>query len=117
MVGGGTLLVLALCGGALIAAIALVRRLRRRPIQTLRAKLIGLFIGLVGVELAMLPALFAALFGEGSAYDHWLVIAGYVELTAYVIARLFPWREVEAMTADPDARLGDVLRRMRDDDG
>ena len=117
MVGGGALVVLALCGAALIAAIALVRRLRRRPIQTLRAKLVGLLIGLVGVELAMLPAVFAMLFGDGSAFERWLVGAGYVGLTAYVIARLFPWREIEAMTADPDARLGDVLRRMRDDDG
>ena len=116
MVGGEALVVLALCGAALIAAIALVRRLRRRPVQTLRAKLIGLFIGLVGVELAMLPALLAALFGDGSVFDPWLVAAGYVGLTAYVIARLFPWREVEALTADPDARLGDILKRLRDDD-
>ncbi len=64
----------------------------------------------------MLPALFAALLGDGSALERWLVAAGYVGLTAYVIARLFPWREIEAMTADPDARLGDVLKRMRDDD-
>ena len=116
MVGGGTLLVLALGCAAAIAANTLVRYLRRRPVQTLRAKLIGLFIGLVGVELAMLPAMFAALFGDGSALDGWLVIAGYVGLTAYVIARLFPWREVEAMTADPGARLGDIMKRLRDDD-
>ena len=109
------LLVVALGCIAALTAITLVRYLRRRPIQTLRAKLIGLFIGLVGVELAMLPALLAALFGDGSVFDAWLVIAGYVGLTAYVIARLFPWREIEAMTADPDARLGDVLKRMRDD--
>ena len=116
MVGGGTLLVLALGCVAAIAAITLVRYLRRRPVQTLRAKLIGLFIGLVGVELAMLPALLAALFGDGSSFERWLVAAGYVGLSGYVIARLFPWREIEAMTADPDARLGDVLKRLRDDD-
>ncbi len=116
MVGGGTLLVLALGCVAAIAAITLVRYLRRRPVQTLRAKLIGLFIGLLGVELAMLPALLAALLGDGSAFDPWLVAAGYVGLTAYVVARLFPWREIEAMTADPDARLGDILKRLRDGD-
>ncbi len=64
----------------------------------------------------MLPAMFAALFGDGSVFERWLVAAGYVGLTAYVIARLFPWREIEAMTADPNARLGDVLKRLRDDD-
>ena len=116
MVGGGTLLVLALACLAAIAAITLVRYLRRRPVETLRAKLIGLFIGLVGVELAMLPALLAALFGDGSAFHPWLVAAGYVGLSAYVIARLFPWREIEAMAADPDARLGDILKRLRDGD-
>ncbi len=116
MVGGGTLLVLALGCVAAIAANTLVRYMRRRPIQTLRAKLIGLFIGLVGVELAMLPAMFAALFGDGLAFGRWLVTAGYVGLTAYVVARLFPWREIEAMTADPDARLGDILKRLRDGD-
>jgi len=75
-----------------------------------------LFIGLVSVELAMLPALLAALFGDGSVFDPWLAAAGYVGLSAYVIARLFPWREVEAMAADPDARLGDILKRLRDGD-
>ena len=95
MVGGGTFLVLALVCVAAIAAIALVRYLRRRPVQTMRAKLIGLFIGLVGVELAMLPALSAALFGDGSTLTLWLVGVGYAGLTVYVIARLFPWREIE----------------------
>jgi len=116
MIAGGTLLVLALVCLAAIAAITLVRYLRRRPVETLRAKLIGLFIGLVGVELAMLPALLTTLFGDGSALAPWLVAAGYVGLSAYVIARLFPWREVEAMAADPDARLSDILKRLRDGD-
>ena len=114
MVDGGTFLVLALGCVAVVVALGLARFVRRRPVQTLRAKLIGLFIGLVGVELAMLPALLAALFGDGSTLTLWLVGAGYAGLTVYVIARLFPWREVEAMTADPDARLGDILRQMRD---
>ncbi len=64
----------------------------------------------------MLPALLAALFGDGSVLGRWLVAAGYVGLTAYVIARLFPWHEIEAMTAGPDARLGDIVKRLRDDD-
>ncbi len=109
--------VAALCLAAALAALALVRRLGRRP--GLRAKIVALVVGLVGVELAVVPALLVALFGggllgtQGTDIDLWIVAATYGLLTLYVIARLFPWREVEALTADPEAKLGDVLARLR----
>ena len=113
--------VIALCLAAIAVAAALVHYLRRRGPATLRAKLVGSFIGLVGVEVALLPALLVTVYGEdlfslaASDVDPWIVVAGYAGLTVYVIARLFPWREVEALTADPDAKLADVLRRLRDE--
>ena len=115
-----TSFVIALCLAAIAAAAALVHYLRRRGPATLRAKLAGLFIGLAGAELAMLPALLVAMFSGAldsrvDGWVGWLLIAGYSALTAYVVARLFPWREVSDMAADPNARLADVLRRLRDE--
>ncbi len=113
-----TPLVVALCLVASVAAFALVRHLMDRRGPTLRAKIVAL-----GVELATLPALVAALLGEEllglneSGFGHWLAIAVYATLTLYVIARLFPWREVESLAADPDATLRDILARIRNDDG
>ncbi len=106
---------------AAVATLALAGYLRRRGHTSLRAKFIALFIGLAGAELALLPALLVAAF-DGSLglrlenWDGWLLTASYIGLTIFVIARLFPWREVGAMAADPDASLRDVLRSLRDGD-
>ena len=105
---------------AAVATLALVGSLRRHQNASLRAKFIALFIGLAGTELALLPALLVAAFAETldlSAGDWvgWLLAAAYAALTLYVVARLFPWREVNEMAADPDAKLADILRRLRDD--
>ncbi len=103
---------------AILAAFALVRRLMRRPSLTLRAKIVTLIIGLVGVELAILPALLMALVGDNllgfrnSGIDHWIVIVVYAGLTLYVIVRLFPWREVQVMAADPNATLRDIMAQI-----
>ncbi len=120
-----TPIVVALSLVATFAAFALVRRLSRRRGAGLRARMVALIVGLAGAELAMLPALVVALAGDallglrGSGADHWIVIAVYVALTVYVIARLFPWREVEALAADPDVGLRDLMARVmaRDRDG
>ena len=118
-----TPLVVALCLVASVAAFALVRHLMDRRGPTLRAKIVALVVGLVGVELANLPALLAALLGDEllglneTGFGHWLAIAVYATLALYVIARLFPWREVESLAADPDATLRDILARIRNDDG
>ncbi len=117
--------VVALSLVATLAAYLLVRRLSRRRGAGLRARMVALIVGLAGAELAMLPALVVALAGDallglrGSSVDHWIVIAVYAALTVYVIARLFPWREVEALAADPDAGLRDLMARVmaRDRDG
>lgn len=114
-----TILVAGLCLAAGAAGVALVGRLARRRRPTLRAKLVALFIGLVGAEALCLPALLAAVAGEdmiglsGSGSEYWLVIVVYVLLTAYVIGRLFPWREVEAMASDPDATLRGILAKLK----
>ncbi|MFQ6019101.1 MAG: hypothetical protein ACE5KF_13020 [Kiloniellaceae bacterium] len=66
-----------------------------------------------------MPALLVAVAGEdiiglsGSGYEHWLVVALYVLLTAYVIGRLFPWREVDAMAADPNATFRGIVARLK----
>ena len=66
--------------------------------------------GLAGAELALLPAFVAALTTDGvlglrhSDTDFWIVTTVYVVITIYVIARLFPWREVQALTSEPDAK-------------
>ena len=106
---------------AAVATMALIEYFRRRQPAGLRAKLIALIIGLAGAELAMFPALLAAMFSGAldsrvDGWAGWLLIAGYAGLALYVIARLFPWREINQMTADPDAKLADVLRRLRDGD-
>ena len=113
-----TPLVVGLCIVAILAAFALVRRLMRRPSLTLRAKSVTLIIGLVGVELAILPALFVVLAGDnllglrGSGIDHWIVIVVYAGLTLYVIVRLFPWHEVQVLAADPNATLRDIMAQI-----
>ena len=104
---------------AAIATLALTGYLRRRRQASLRAKFIALIIGLAGAELALLPALLVAAFAgmlglRPGDWDGWLLAAAYAGLTLFVVARLFPWREINAMAADPDARLADVLRRLRD---
>ena len=96
----------------------LVEVLRRRRRAALRAMLVALFIGLAGAEAAMAPAFVVAVAGgeylslAGIGYEAWLVGAFYVVVTAYVLARLFPWREVDAMAADPNARLRDVMASL-----
>ncbi len=110
--------VVALCLVGSLAGVALVRALRRRRRPTLGAKFVTLFIGLIGADLSMLPALVVAVAGDRlfglrtSGVDGWIVIAGYAVVTLYVIVRLFPWSEVEALTADPDASLRDVVARI-----
>ncbi len=103
---------------AAVATLALVGFLRRRQHATLRARFIALFNGLAGAELALLPALLVAAFAEpldlrAGDWVGWLLAAAYATLTLYVVARLVPWREVNEMAADPDAKLADVLRRLR----
>lgn len=118
----GTALTLAVAGLCLLAGVAtvsLVRALRRRRGATLRAKLVGLFIGLAGAEASSLPALAMAGWGGDafglapSGLEAWLLAALYVALTLYVLWRLFPWREVNAMAADPEISLLDALARLR----
>ena len=114
-----TIVVAGLCLAAGVAAVALVERLARHPRPTLRAKLITLFIGLVGAEGLSVPALLVVVAGEdiiglgSSGFEHWLVVALYVLLTVYVIGRLFPWREVNAMAANPNANLRDIVARLK----
>ena len=114
-----TIVVAGLCLAAGVAAVALVERLARHPRPTLRAKLITLFIGLVGAEGLSVPALLVVVAGEdiiglgSSGFEHWLVVALYVLLTVYVIGRLFPWREVNAMAANPNATLRDIVARLK----
>ncbi len=114
-----TIVVAGFCLAAGVAAVALVERLARHPRPTLRAKLITLFIGLVGVEGLSVPALLVVVAGEdiiglgSSGFEHWLVVALYVLLTVYVIGRLFPWREVNAMAANPNATLRDIVARLK----
>ena len=105
---------------AAVATLALVGFLRRHQNASLRAKIIALFIGLAGAELALLPALLVAAFAESldlraGDWVGWLLAATYAAFTLYVVARLFPWREVNEMAADPDAKLADILRRLRNE--
>lgn len=117
--------VVALCLVATLVTFVLVRHLMRRRGPALRAKVATFIIGLVGAELSTLPALVVALAGDdllglrGSGLDRSIVIAVYAALTIYVIVRLFPWSEVAAMAADPDATLRDVVARLmaKDRDG
>ena len=116
-----TLAVAALILAATAAALFLTGYLRRRGRPSLRAKFVALCIGLAGAELAMVPALLVAMFSgaldsPAGGWVGWLLAAAYAALAAYVFARLFPWREVNEMAADPEARLADVLRRLRDGD-
>ncbi len=90
----------------------------RRPSLTLRAKMVTLIIGLVGVELAILPALLVALVSDNllglrnSGINHWIMIVVYAGLTLYVIVRLFPWHEVQVMVAEPNATLRDIMAQI-----
>ena len=120
MVGPSLMIVVAgLCLAAGVAAVVLVERLARHPRPTLRAKLITLFIGLVGAEGLSVPALLVVVAGEdfiglgSSGFEHWLVVALYVLLTVYVIGRLFPWREINAMAANPNTTLRDIVARLK----
>ncbi len=114
-----TILVAGLCLATFLAAIGLVERLARRPRATLRAKFVILFIGLVGVEFLSLPTLAVAVVGDDliglhrSGFEPWLIVALYVLLSAYVIGRLFPWREIDAMASDPNATIGSVMAEFR----
>ena len=114
-----TIVVAGLCLAAGVATVALVKRLARHPRPTLRAKLITLFIGLVGAEGLSVPALLVVVAGEdiiglgSSGFEHWLVVALYVLLTVYVIGRLFPWREINAMAANPNTTLRDIVTRLK----
>ena len=47
-----------------------------------------------------------------SVTDFWIVTSVYVVITIYVIARLFPWREVQALTSGPDANLRDIMTAL-----
>ena len=122
MTAHATPLVVALCLVAALAAVVLVGRLKRRKHPTLRSKIISLMVGLVCVELATSPALLLALVGgealgvRNSGIETWIVAATYAALTLYVIARLFPWREVNSLVADPDANLRDIVARLRDEE-
>jgi TRAP-type C4-dicarboxylate transport system permease large subunit len=113
------IVVAGLCLAAVLAVIGLVERLARRPRATLRAKFATLFIGLVGAEAASLPALAVTIAGEdliglrGSGFESWMIAALYVLLTVYVIGRLFPWREIDAMASDPDATVGSVMAELK----
>ena len=113
------IIVAGLCLAAVLAVVGLVERLARRPRATLRAKFAILFIGLVGAEASSLPALAVAVAGEdfiglrGSGFEPWMIAALYVLLTAYVLGRLFPWREIDAMASDPDATIGSVMAELR----
>ncbi len=110
--------VVVLCVLATLAAVALVSRLLRRPRPSLRARAVTFIVGLVSIELLTLPAFAVALVGDdllgvrASGVDHWIAIAVYAALVLYVIVRLFPWHEVKAMAADPNATLGDAMARM-----
>ena len=107
--------VVALCLLAMLTSFVLVRHLMRRKRPTLRAKIITFIVGMAGTELSILPAFLVALMADevlelrNSDFDHWIVIPLYVGLTLYVIVRLFPWREVQALTSDPNANLRDIL--------
>ena len=85
-----TIVVAGLCLAAGVATVALVKRLARHPRPTLRAKLITLFIGLVGAEGLSVPALLVVVAGEdiiglgSSGFEHWLVVALYVLLVTSV---------------------------------
>ncbi len=107
-----------LCLAGALAGAVLVRVLERRRGRTLRAKFVALFVGLIGAELSMLPALVVAAAGDdlfglrASGVDGWIVTAGYAAVTLYAIVRLFPWSEVEAIAADPGTGLRDVVARI-----
>lgn len=101
------------------ATLLVLRRLRGRRGPGLRAKLVSLFVGLVAVELAALPLLLTAFFGDElfglaeTGAGAWLAGLAYGALTLLAIARLFPWQEVEAIADRPDARLRDLLDALR----
>ena len=91
---------------------------QRRRFQINSSSFPGLRLALAGAELALLPAFVAALTTDGvlglrhSDTDFWIVTTVYVVITIYVIARLFPWREVQALTSEPDAKLRDIMTAL-----
>jgi hypothetical protein len=117
-VGTLAVVVAGLCLAAALAAVLLIERLARRPRPSLRADFAALFIGLVAAEAFSLPALVASLAGESwlglpaSGGEGWMVAALYSLMTVYVIGRLFPWREVDAMAKDPEASIADVMAEL-----
>jgi hypothetical protein len=114
----GLVAVLAALAGAVTAWF--VRHLRRRDRTTLRAKILALVAGLVCLEIATLPAILMALFAAEvfglpeSDFGPWIAFGVYGGLAVFVLVRLFPWREVESLAADPDVSLKDVLSKIRD---
>ncbi len=108
----------ALCLLAILMSFVLVRRLMRRERTTLRAKVVAFMWGLAGAELALLPAFVVATMNDGvlglrhSDADFWIVTLVYVVITIYVMARLFPWREVQALTSEPDANLRGIMTAL-----
>lgn len=114
------MVVFGLCVAAAAATVALVSYIARRDRASLRAKLVALVIGLAGAEASSFPALFVAVAGEdtlglaATGFEPWLVAALYAGLTFYVIARLFPWHEVNAMAAEPDASLRNIMARLKE---
>ena len=109
-------------GACLITGIigaAVIGRLAGRRQAPLRAKLITFFVGLVIAETMSLPALVLALAapdikGLGSSgLEQWLIATLYVLLTVYAIARLFPWREVDALVSAPDATLRGIMAKLK----
>ena len=113
------IVVAGLCLATFLVVASLVEHLVRRPRASLRAKFVILFVGLAVAEVLSLPVLAVAVVGEGliGPYRHgfelWLVTALYVLLTAYVVGRLFPWREIDAMASDPNATIGNVMAEIR----
>ncbi len=113
------IVVAGLCLATFLVVAGLVEHLVRRPRASLRAKFVILFVGLAVAEVLSLPVLAVAVVGEGLiglysyGFELWLVTALYVLLTAYVVGRLFPWREIDAMASDPNATIGDVMAEIR----
>ncbi len=108
---------------AVPAAIAGVEYLAARPGRGLGARFKRLFIGLAAAEILGLPALLVAFGGvevfglPSTGTEPWLAAVFYVGLTVYVLARLFPWRDVAALAAAPEVNLRDLLARLKDKDG
>lgn len=114
-----TVIIASLCLAAALAVAGLVEHLARWPRASLRAKFATLFVGLAAAEGAGLPAFALTVVGQrvtglgGAGYEFWMVGALYALLTAYVIGRLFPWREIDALASDPEASIGSILAELK----